>query len=267
MPEGHTIHRLAQDQGRLLAGRAVAVSSPQGRFVEGAALIDGRVCTKLEPYGKHLWYHFEGGLSLHVHLGLYGKWQSGTGPPPEPRGAVRVRMVTEGGWLDLRGATACELHTAADRNAVLARLGPDPLRRTDRGEDAWARVSRSRLGIGQLLMDQTVLAGVGNVYRAEVLYRSSVSPFVLGRDLARPLWEALWTDTRLLMRAGVKANRIVTTAPRDRDSRSGPVRREDAHYVYRRAGLSCRRCGAEVRTRVLAGRNLFWCPHEQVLGS
>lgn len=263
MPEGHTIHRLAQDQGRVLTGRTVSLSSPQGRFVEGAALLDGRRCTRLEPYGKHLWYLFDGGLSLHVHLGLYGKWAAGFGVPPEPRGAVRVRLVTDEAWLELRGATAVEVHTRADRAAVLARLGPDPLARADRGELAWERISRSRTAIGQLLMDQKVVAGIGNVYRAEVLYRAGVSPFTPGRELARHTWDAMWLDTRQLMRAGVKANRIVTTAPADRERRSGFVRREDAHYVYRRAGQPCRRCGAEVRTQVMAGRNLFWCPHEQ----
>ena len=258
MPEGHTIHRLAQDQGRVLRGHPVAMSSPQGRFAEGAALLNGRVCTKLEPYGKHLWYVFEGGLSLHVHLGLYGKWTAGVGAPPEPRGLIRARLVTEHGWFDLRGATAVEVHTRADQQQVLQRLGPDPLARTDRGAQAWERVSRSRVPIGQLLMDQAVLAGVGNVYRAEVLYRAGLNPFLPGRDLTRPAWDAMWTDIRLLMRAGVKANQIITTSARR------PVRREDAHFVYRRAGQPCRRCGAEIRTQVMAGRNLFWCPQEQL---
>ncbi len=239
------------------------MASPQGRFSEGAALLSGRTCTGLTPYGKHLWYDLDGGLSLHVHLGLYGTWTTGTGPPPEPRGQLRLRMVAGDHWWDLRGPTACEVHTPADRQRVLARLGPDPLSTQDRGADAFARVSRSRAALGQLLMDQTVLAGVGNVYRAEVLYRAGLSPFTAGRDVPRAVWDGLWQDTRVLMRAGVRAGRIVTTAPRDRARRSGVVSRDDAHYVYRRAGLPCRRCGAEVRTQVMAGRNLFWCPHEQ----
>ena len=263
MPEGHTIHRLALDHSPLLKGRQVRLASPQGKFAEGAALLDGRTCVGLVPYGKHLWYAFEGDLSMHVHLGLYGKWRTGLGPPPEVRGQLRLRMTAGDAWLDLRGPTACEVHTPADVDRVLARLGPDPLQRKDNGEQAWQRISRSRAPIGQLLMDQSVLAGIGNVYRAEVLYRAALSPFRPGREVSRPTWDALWEDTRTLMRAGVKAGRIVTTAPEDRD-RKGRVRREDAHYVYRRAGQECRRCGAEVRTQVMAGRNLFWCPHEQV---
>ena len=257
MPEGHTIHRLARDHRPLLVGNQVALASPQGKFAAGAALLSGRTCTRIEPYGKHLWYLFDGDLSLHVHLGLYGKWTAGTGPPPEVRGQLRLRMTAGDAWLDLRGPTACEVHTRADRKAVLARLGPDPLRRTDDGERAWLRLSRSRTSIGQLLMDPTVLAGVGNVYRAELLFRARLSPFTPGREVPRETWDEMWADLRMLMRKGVTANRIVTTNARR------PVRREDAHWVYRRAGQPCRVCNTPVLTQVVAGRNLFWCPVDQ----
>lgn len=265
MPEGHTIHRLARDQSAFLVGQTVAASSPQGRFAEGAARLDGRTLTRIEPYGKHLWYSFAGTTErLHVHLGLYGKFTSGPLPPPEPRGALRLRLTTASSWADLRGPTACELMTPPERRAVLDRLGPDPLRPKPDGAAAWQRVSRSRAPLGALLMDQSVLAGVGNVYRAEVLYRQALSPFRAGRELSEAAWQALWEDLVLLMRAGVRTGRIVTTRPADRARRSGRATREDAHYVYRRQGLPCRVCGAEVRTQVMVGRNLFWCPHEQV---
>ena len=260
MPEGHTIHRLAREHSALLVGQPVTMASPQGRFAEGAALLSGRVCARVEAYGKHLFYAFDGDVLLHVHLGLYGSWTTGTGPPPEPRGALRLRMVGDESWLDLRGPTACEIHTPADKAAVQARLGPDPLRKDAGPSRAWERISRSRAPIGQLLMDQAVLAGVGNVYRAEILFRAGLSPFVPGNQLERPTWDALWEDIRVLMRAGVRAGRIVTTAAEDRDRRSGKASRTDAHYVYRRAGLDCRRCRTEIRTVVMAGRNLFWCP-------
>ncbi len=263
MPEGHTIHRLARDHSALLNGHAVSLASPQGRFAEGAGLLTGRVCERVEPYGKHLFYRFAGDRLLHIHLGLYGKWTTGTGPPPEPRGALRLRMVSGDSWFDLRGPSACEVHTPADRQRVLDRLGPDPLRKDADAERAWSRISRSTTSLGQLLMDQKVLAGVGNVYRAEALFRAGLSPFTPGRELPRAGWDALWADVRTLMQAGVRANRIVTTVPADRERRSGTATREDAHYVYRRAGLPCRRCGTEVRTQVMAGRNLFWCPTDQ----
>ena len=264
MPEGHTIHRLARDHRPLLLGRAVSTSSPQGRFAAGADVLSGRRVEGIEPYGKHLFYGFQGDVLLHVHLGLYGSFTSGAGLAPAPRGALRLRMVVDGDggshWIDLRGPTACELFTPADRDAVVARLGPDPLRKDADPERAWARVSRSRTSLGALLMDQSVLAGVGNVYRAEVLYRAGLSPFRPGRDLTERLWEAMWEDLRTLLRAGVRAGHIVTTLREDRDRRSGPARREDRFYVYRRHGLPCRRCGTEVRTEVMVGRNLYWCP-------
>jgi len=266
LPEGHTIHRLAKDHTPLLVGRPVSLSSPQGRFATGAELLTGRVVERIDPYGKHLFYRFDGDLLLHVHLGLYGKWQGGSGPAPEPRGALRLRMTTpEQVWLDLRGPTACEVMTPPDRDAVLARLGPDPLRRDADPELAWARLSRSRRLIGELLMDQKVLAGIGNVYRAELLYRAGLSPFRPGVDVEREVWEPMWEDLRTLMRAGVRARRIVTTERADRDRRSGTALRTDAHYVYRRHGLPCRRCGTEVRTQVMQQRNLFWCPTCQPL--
>ena len=265
MPEGHTIHRLARDHTPLLVGRPVALASPQGRFATGAELLTGRVVRGIEPYGKHLFYRFEGDLLLHVHLGLYGKWQVGAGPAPEPRGALRLRMTAGESWLDLRGPTACEVMTPPDRDAVLARLGPDPLRRGADPELAWARLSRSRRLVCELLMDQRVLAGIGNVYRAELLYRAGLSPFRPGTAVGRQVWEAMWDDLRTLMRAGVRQGRIVTTERADRDRRSGTPSRADAHYVYRRQGLPCRRCGTEVRTQVMQQRNLFWCPTCQPL--
>lgn len=260
MPEGHTIHRLARVQSPLLVGRPVSAASPQGRFAAGAAVLDGRVLTRIEAYGKHLAYVFQGDQLLHVHLGLYGTWTHGTGPAPEPRGALRLRLVAGEHWLDLRGPTACELYTPADWQAVLDRLGPDPLRRDADGALAWARVRRSRQAIGALLMDQSVLAGIGNVYRAEVLFRAGLSPFRPGREVPERLWEPMWDDLSALLRAGVRAGRIVTTERADRDRRSGPARAHDRHYVYRRQGLPCRRCGTAIRTQVMLARNLFWCP-------
>jgi formamidopyrimidine-DNA glycosylase len=260
LPEGHTIHRLARDHKPLLVGRPVSASSPQGRFATGAEMLTGRVLERIEPYGKHLFYGFAGDVLLHVHLGLYGKWTVGQGPAPEPRGALRLRLVSDGHWLDLRGPTACELYTPADRDAVVARLGPDPLRKDADPARAWRKVSGSRVAIGALLMDQSVLAGVGNVYRAEVLFRAGLSPFRPGREVPARIWDGIWEDLRVLLRSGVRAGRIVTTEPEDRERRSGRARGSDAHYVYRRAGLPCRRCGTEVLTRPMVARNLFWCP-------
>ncbi len=262
MPEGHTIHRLARDHRRLFGGAVVCAQSPQGRFAEGAERISGHVLRTVEPYGKHLIYRFEGMPErLHVHLGLYGKFVPGKLPAPEPRGALRLRLIGQESYADLRGPTACELMLAGDVRALLARLGPDPLKPRADPEQAWMRLSRSRTAVGALLMDQAVMAGVGNVYRAEVLYRAGLSPFRMGRDVSAAEFDALWADLVALMKLGVRDGRIVTTAPADRPpGRQRRPTRADAHYVYRRTGEPCRRCGTPVRTALMAARNLYWCP-------
>ncbi len=259
MPEGHTLHGLARDQTALFAGRTVLVSSPQGRFTDGAALVDGHVLDTVYAHGKHLFAVF-GEQTVHVHLGLFGKYASGLGAPPVPRGALRMRWVTEGAWSDLRGPTVCRVLAPPEVDSVLARLGPDPLTARPNGAAAWKRIARTRTPIAALLMDQSVLAGVGNVYRAEVLFRHRVPPYLPGRELGQARWEAMWKDLVVLMRAGLRSGRIVTTLPVDRPRTGGRVRREEAHYVYRRAGLPCRLCATPVRMELLAGRKLYWCP-------
>lgn len=259
MPEGPTIHRLAHDHESLFGGRAVRVSSPQGRFADGAAVLDGRVLETVQAWGKHSFHGFEGDRWLHVHLGLIGSWTHGTAPPPAPRGALRVRLENDTSYADLRGPIACELITERERDAVCARLGPDPLRKHADPERAWLRLARSRAPVGGLLMDQSVVAGVGNVFRAEVLYRAGIAPHRLGHDVTRPEWEALWQDLSRLMRSALRAGRIVTTRPDDRPRPGRRPTREESFYVYRRAGLPCRRCGNPVLVEVLQGRNLFWC--------
>lgn len=259
MPEGHTIHRLARRHARLLGGQRVSADSPQGRFEDGARMLDGRALTRTDAWGKHLFHQYDD-LWLHVHLGLYGKFRDGTLPALEPRGALRLRLRGATHWLELRGPTACEVMTDAERAGVLARLGPDPLRRRPDPEAFVARVLRSRAPVGTLLMDQSVVAGVGNVYRAEVLFRQRLDPYAPGRALDSAVLHAVWDDLVLLLRAGVRAGRIVTTRPEDRERPAGRPRRVDSHYVYGRAGLPCRVCGTPVLDALVAARRLFWCP-------
>ena len=164
MPEGHTLHRLVWLHQRRFAGAPVAVSSPQGRFT-GAASLTGRVFTRPRG-GKHLFHHYDGGPIVHVHLGLYGTFTEAPVPMLLPVGQVRMRLVGSQYGTDLRGPTACEVIDEAQVSAILARLGPDPLRRDADPDLAWERIVSPRKPIGALLMDQRVLAGVGNVCTA-----------------------------------------------------------------------------------------------------
>lgn len=263
MPEGHTIHRLARRHAKLFTGQTVQASSPQGRFADGAALIDGHTLQGTDAYGKHLFHRYAREVFLHVHLGLYGKFAEGPLPAPEPRGALRLRLLGDASWLDLRGPITCEVITRGEKNAVTAALGPDPLRPNADPALAQAKLARSRTSLGALLMNQTVLAGVGNVYRAEILFRHGVHPYLAGRDLDPVVWLDMWEDLARLMRSGVRTGKIITTNPDDRERRSGPARRVDAHYVYRRTGEPCRRCDTPIAHAVMVTRNLFWCPRCQ----
>ena len=272
MPEGHTLRRLADDLSEAFAGRAVGVSSPQGRFGAEAAVLDGTELVGADSAGKHLFLDFTGGHVVNVHLGLIGSFRIGTGPAPEPVGQVRLRLVAAGdgrgpAYADLRGATRCVLVTPAERAAVIDRLGPDPLRADADPGRAWARIGKSSRPIGDLLMDQEVIAGVGNVYRAEVLFRHRVHPLRPGRTLRRTQFQAMWEDLVELMAEGVTVNRIDTVRPEHTPEAMGRAPRKDDHggevYVYRRHDLDCLVCGTRIRTQVLAGRNLFWCPRCQ----
>ena len=163
MPEGHVVHRQARRINRAFKGQALDVSSPQGRFDAGAALLDGTTLRTADALGKHLLVDFEDDRTLHVHLGLYGKWTFGKGDAPEPRGQVRLRIEGDESYADLRGPTACEVLQPDQVAALVARIGPDPIRKDADPDRAWKRVSRSRAPIGGLLMDQSAFAGVGNI--------------------------------------------------------------------------------------------------------
>ena len=266
MPEGHTIHRLARTHRRRFVGREVAVSSPQGRFEHGAELVDGRTLRATDAHGKHLFHVYADDLVVHVHLGLYGKFTQHLGEVTEPRGQVRMRMVGPDAWADLRGAIACEVLTEGEVATLRDRLGADPLRTDTDPESAWRRISRSRAPLATLLMDQSVIAGVGNVYRAEVLFRHGLDPLLPGRELGRERWEAVWTDLVALLADGVRRGAIDTVTDSHRhascDHEAGARGRScgRAVYVYRRTGQPCLVCGTAVERRTHAARNLFWCP-------
>jgi len=269
MPEGHTLHRLAREIEAAFSGRRVEVTSPQGRFADSAALVDGSVLLGAEAAGKHLFCELEGERVIHIHLGLIGQLDVHTGVthPPLAVGQVRLRLATRGAYADLRGAIVCDLVTTTKRDEVIGRLGPDPLRADADPMRAWARISRSQRPIGDLLLDQAVVAGVGNVYRAEVLFRHRMHPLRPGRTLRVGQWRAIWEDLVVLMEEGVKTGTIDTVRPEHTPEAMGRPERDDDHggevYAYRRTGQPCHVCGTRVRTEVLAGRNLFWCAHCQ----
>lgn len=280
MPEGHTIRRLADRHRALFAGRRVTVASPQGRFAEGAALLSGRVLRDTDAYGKHLFHRYDRG-TVHIHLGLYGKFADGSGAAPPPVGEIRLRVHTRTHWLDLRGPAACEVLDPPAVDALLSRLGPDPLRATvpgrcaarDAAEPEWpqdadpdiayARIRRSDKPLLALLLDQSVVAGAGLIYVTEVLFRAGLPPTTPGRALDPGTWQRIWVDLAALMREGVVHGRIDTVHAAHTPEAMGRPPRVDRHggevYVYRRAGAPCLVCGGPVQAGTLAGRNSYWC--------
>ena len=242
MPEGHTIHRLARGHARLLGGRTVRAASPQGRAVDAAAAVDGRVLERIDAHGKHLLYRFGPDTTLHVHLGLYGRFRRVTevrGTPASCSRTPRPRTCS----LQLSGPTACHLIAPPEEDRLLARLGPDPLRADADPDAAWAALRRRRIALGAALMDQSVVAGIGNAYRAEMLLEAGLDPFRPARSLAPEEFDRLWAVIASQLRRGVRSGRIT---PR---------------RLYRRT--TCGSCGAPVATAPLAGRTLYWCPREQ----
>jgi endonuclease VIII len=175
-------------------------------------------------------------------------------------GRVRMRMVGSRYGTDLRGPTVCEVIAEHEIADVVARLGPDPLRPDADPARAWARIAKSRRPIGALLMDQSVLAGVGNVYRSELLYRHRVDPFRRGTGIGADEFSAMWTDLVALMKLGVRRGKIHVVRPEDDRGAPSYAPGRPRTYVYRRAGELCRVCGTTVRTIEVEGRNLFWCP-------
>lgn len=264
MPEGHTLHRLARLHQRRYGRAPVRVGSPQGRFADGAAVVDGRVLRTSEAWGKHLFHHYDGGRVVHVHLGLYGSFNefpaADVDAIPDPVGQVRMRMIGAEYGTDLRGPTVCEVIDEAEVTDVVAKLGPDPLRKNADPAPAWKRITKSRRPIAALLMDQSVLAGVGNVYRSELLFRHRINPFRPGTDITSDEFAVMWADLVELMKVGLRRGKIVVVRPEDDHGAPSYRTGRPRTYVYRRALEPCRICATPVKTVELEGRNLFWCP-------
>lgn len=306
MPEGHTLHRLARQIERLFVGRPWKVSSPQGRFDAGAARLDGRTPDRAQAWGKHLFIHV-GADIWQVHLGLYGAFSfrgdeqftqgetaltlgapraaaaqlqpeyddAGWIIPEAPQGAVRARIRSQHGWADLRGPATCAVLTAVDYEKVIRRLGPDPLRQPEDRIDPQAceqfvqNLARRRVSVGAALMDQAVIAGVGNIYRAESLFLEEISPDTASHALSREQAEALWARLTQQLGDGVVEGVIRTLRTESTDARAGLTHDyyagkirdvERRHHVYQHQGTPCLRCGENIAMRTLQGRRLYWCP-------
>lgn len=271
MPEGHSILRAANHWNRI-AEQPLVLSSPQGRFAAEAAQLTGRELQKAYAHGKHLFLQFSPDEIVHIHLGLYGRHRWHSKPLPDPRDTVRLRAEYEKGAVDLSGPTRCELLEAPGVQKILDRLGPDPLKFDEAPEDFLDRMGKLKLEVGRVLMDQSRIAGVGNVYRAEILFMAGISPFAEARSIPREDWKKLWRLTRELMLHGVAHAGGIETIYRS-SPRPEMVPEEvkaacaSRTYVYKRTGLPCLACGNPVVEQEYFGRSLYYCPVDQPLNS
>ena len=253
MPEGDTVHGIAAGIRERIAGqtlRRVGGTSTAAR-IHAYRLVGARV-EAVEAVGKHLLIDFEGGWTLHVHLGMTGRWRFG--PPTGRRGDGRCRVALEtAGWsLRCYDAPSVELDRSPRIWRSISRLGPDlAVSDPDLGE----AVSRARAGeprntISQIMLDQSVAAGIGNVYRNEVLFETGIHP-------ATPVGSL--DDDQLLATFGRAARQLRLNSGRRR-STTGARGHRMRLYVYEREDRPCRRCGTRIRRDRIAGRTTFWCP-------
>lgn len=276
MPEGHTILRAA-NRWNSLAGKPLKLSSPQGRFSEEAAKLTGQSLSKAYAHGKHLFLEFSDASTVHIHLGLYGRHRWHADPVDKPRDTIRLRAEFQGGAVDLSGPTQCELIDSAGVQKILDRLGADPLQLETAPDSFLAKMAKSKRQLGQVLMDQSVIAGVGNVYRAEILFMRGLSPFAEAKSLSAEEWQELWKLTRELMQYGVRSpggiKTIYPDSPRAKTLSAESFQKmqeelpkaielgyANSSYAYRRNSLPCLACKDYIVAKQYYGRTLFYCP-------
>jgi endonuclease-8 len=256
VPEGHTVHRLARDLGELRGGPLQA-SSPQGRFADGALRIDGACLERIDAHGKHLFLGMSTGDHVHVHLGMQGKWLRYDDPAQAARPQVRLRLATPHVARDLIAPSVCELLDDDGVRRVTAALGPDPLRPDADEPAALTALASDPRAVGTVLLDQSVVAGVGNVFRNEALHAVGVDPRRPCRSLEPDLPARLWQVLRTMMAQAVEDGRIITVDGPDRLS----TPESQSRRVYKQE--RCRDCGAPVTTSTVGGRTTYVCPVEQ----
>lgn len=261
MPEGHSIHRYARLHGDTLAGKIVRVESPQGRFAHGAARIDQTVLDDVEAHGKHLFYRWDNGETLHVHLGLFGRFRTHRRDTPPPTPGTRLTMRTPEAAVYLSGPTACELISPEEEDTIRSRLGPDPLDSRAKSDEFAERLGRRSIPIGAALLNQQVIAGIGNVYRAEILLLAGISPHRPANQISASETDEIWGLAREQLRQGERTGRIITVEPADVGvARRVDIPRRERLFVYKRDGLPCRRCNESIRMGESANRKIWWCP-------
>jgi endonuclease VIII len=261
MPEGDTVYRTARRLRAALAGhrlRHAELRHP--RWVEHD--LSGRTVLDVASVGKHLFTRFDGELSLHSHLRMDGSWHIYPLAESWQRPGHQARVLLE---TEQRRAVGFRLHELAllptgQERRLVGHLGPDlldPAWSSDHLRDGTRRLTaQPDTELGLALLDQRTVAGIGNLYKTEVCFLLGVSPWTPARELADP-HRAITLARRLLER----------NVERPEQSTTGELARGRQHWVYRRAGQPCRRCGTRIRTGAqgdgVYARTAYFCPRCQ----
>lgn len=265
MPEGDTIFRTAEVLRAALLGRRITFARSQPRpglrRVPDLSRLIGATVTSVEPHGKHLLIGFDVGLTLRSHLRMSGSWHRYR--PGEPwrrsmRQASAILETAESVAVAFN-TPVVELLADADlrRSPSLTRLGPDLLAREFDADAALDRLRRhDGAELGTALLDQTAVAGIGNVYKSEVAFLEGLDPWAPVAAFTDDELRSALAAARRLMRANVSGGARSTT---------GSGARGQGLWVYGRAGRPCRRCGTriEMRRQGELARQTFWCPRCQ----
>jgi endonuclease-8 len=275
LPDGDTIHRAARTLHSALAGRTVVGFEsvfPRLSRIEDDQPLRGRTIESVEARGKHLLIGFSGGLVLRTHMRMHGSWHIYR--PGErwqrPRHEMRIVLRTEAFEAVAFNVPVAEFATAGDlaRTPAIRDLGPDPLDPAFDGSAAIERlISRGEMEVADALLDQTAIAGIGNVYKSEILFAARVNPFTRVNALTHEQVARLVELAVHFMRANAgtasPAAIITYSGLRRTTGRADPSARL---WVYRRAGQPCRRCGSLV-LRARQGphvRSTYWCERCQI---
>jgi endonuclease VIII len=254
MAEGDSILRIARRLGERLTGEALSVRTPGPRRPEGlpATALDGKVLERVESRGKHLLLHFDGGLALHSHLGMRGSWRL-------YEEGERWRRPARDAWIALAGGGAEAVNFGGSKMQIvreahlrrdprLARLGPDLLADDFDPVVAAARIRSAGpdLKLGEALLGQRLVAGIGNIFRSEGCFEAGLDPNTRIGALSDDQLVSILEATRRLMLESAESGR-------------------QPHRVYRAAGRPCPRCGTAIRSRAQgdSARISYWCPRCQ----
>lgn len=261
MVEGHGVHRVAVAHRRQLVGKRFAATSPNGRFADGARAIDQTVLQRVEAVGKNMFYFFnerEGPDAhvMHVHFGMSGRFSTHDALScPDPTATTRLRLEhREDGIVALLSAMTVDLMDESGYHLKRSKLGQDPLREDADPDALWDKFRSARKSVGLALMDQAMFAGVGNIYRAEILYKAGVHPEQPCADLDRAQFDVVWRHTVELLQRGFVNGSILTVDPEEAAILGDPWTRR---YVYNQS--RCGRCGGAVKTWDMANRTVYCC--------